>query len=91
MKTKSLDLSGNFLSSIDGTEYENNELESLSISFNQLNQSNDLYLLTKWPNLCLIDLSYNNLNNLNETIKSLKNLSKLRILYLHGNPLSVRF
>ena len=40
-------------------------------------------------NLCLIDLSYNILNDLQKTIQSLKNLNKLRILFLHGNPISV--
>jgi hypothetical protein len=40
-------------------------------------------------NLCLIDLSYNLLNDLKKTIESLKYLNKLRILFLHGNPISL--
>jgi len=42
-------------------------------------------------NLCLIDLSYNILNDLKKTIQSFENLNKLRILFLHGNPISVCF
>ncbi|CAF1342525.1 unnamed protein product [Rotaria magnacalcarata] len=86
---QSIDLSGNFLSSIDGIEKENNELESLALSFNQINQLSHIFSRINWPNLCLLDLSYNNLDNLKETIDLLKNLSKLRIIYLHGNPLSL--
>ncbi|CAF1253611.1 unnamed protein product [Rotaria sp. Silwood1] len=88
-KLRSLDLSGNFLSSINGIEKENNQLESLTLSFNEINQISDVFSLEKWSNLCLLDISYNMLSNLKETVESLKNLSKLRILYLHGNPLSL--
>ncbi|CAF0926198.1 unnamed protein product [Rotaria sordida] len=88
-KLRSLDLSGNFLSSINEIEKENNQLESLALSFNEINQISDVFSIEKWSNLCLLDISYNMLRNLKETIESLKHLSKLRILYLHGNPLSL--
>ncbi|CAF1077248.1 unnamed protein product [Rotaria sordida] len=81
---RSLELSGNFLSSINGIEKDNYQLESLALSFNQINQISDIFSNTKSANLCLIDLSYNMLSDLTQTIKSLKNLIKLRILYLHG-------
>ncbi|CAF4361514.1 unnamed protein product [Rotaria sp. Silwood2] len=86
---RSLELSGNFLSSINEIEKGNNQLESLGLSFNELNQISNVFSLSIWPNLCLLDISYNTLSNLEETIESLKNLSKLRIVYLHGNPLSL--
>ena len=39
--------------------------------------------------LSLLDLSYNLLADLRLSVESLTHLEQLRVLYLHGNPLSV--
>ncbi|CAF1118107.1 unnamed protein product [Adineta steineri] len=85
-----LELSGNFVKSLNGIENNNNnDLKSIGLSFNEITEVNQIFSLPKWSNICLIDLSYNILNDLTKTIESLQNLNKLRILYLHGNPISL--
>ena len=65
--------------------YYQNGLNYFSCSYIR---SNNIVFVFRF-NLCLIDLSYNILNDLCKTVQSLKNLTKLRILFLHGNPISV--
>ncbi|CAF1137171.1 unnamed protein product [Adineta ricciae] len=84
-----LELSGNFLDSLQGIETRCDKLQSLGISFNEISSINQIFFNEKWSNLYSLDLSYNLLNNLSETIESLSNLNQLRILYLHGNPFSL--
>jgi hypothetical protein len=53
-----LELSGNFVSSLDGIEKEINQLESVGLSFNEINEIYQIFSLPKWFYLYLFILFY---------------------------------
>jgi len=53
-----LELSGNFVSSLDGIEKETNELESVGLSFNEINEIYQIFSLPKWFYLYLFIYSF---------------------------------
>lgn len=46
-------------------------------------------LAKRCPELRCVDLAYNSLCDIEQTLKGLKQLSLLKVLSLHGNPISM--
>lgn len=83
---KELYLTGNQISEISSS-MRLPSLIHLGLAYNKLQDDQVEHIVTNFPGLFCLDLSFNDLTNLTHIVQQLQTLPDLKMLYLLGNPL----
>lgn len=86
---RELSLTNNMIDEVEGLRAPHQSLIHLGLSYNRIRNVTLAVIAKNFPSLFCLDVSFNELSDFKSSLNWFEELTKLKMLYVQGNPLAL--